>query len=231
MPAFVLAIAATAAVIVLGSYFFGGKDDGPAPPSGSGTQPPRPPPRARTSTSPDYGWDVPHVQTPTRTKLSSTRSDERASIEDAIKLREQARRSGNEMSEAYSRAKVAQKKGLRGAAQEHRQRADARKSEMEELNKRAAKIFFREKNKNRKEGGMIDLHYLFVAEAIGFAKEELRSASSRGDAAVRFIVGKGLHAEDGVAKIRPALEDLCTKRGLGHSLDPKNAGVLVVRLD
>jgi len=133
------------------------------------------------------------------------------------------------MSEAYSRARIAQNKGYRGAAQEHRQKGDAYKSSMEALDKRAAKIIFREKNKNC-TGGKIDLHNLFVAEAVGFAKEELRSARSRGDAVVRFIVGKGLHAEDGVAKIRPALEDLFTERGLGHSLDPNNAGVLIVRL-
>ncbi|KAI9463660.1 hypothetical protein BJY52DRAFT_1252955, partial [Lactarius psammicola] len=82
---------------------------------------------------------------------------------------------------------------------------------------------------NRKEG-TIDLHGLYVAEAVQLAKDQVQAARSRGDEVVRFIVGKGLHADGGKAKIRPALEDLFTKRGLTHSLDPKNAGVLVVRL-
>ena len=61
--------------------------------------------------------------------------------------------------------------------------------------------------------------------------------------------GKGLHAKDRRAKIRPALEKLCTeyvinlrchicrltsvvfRRGLIHSLNPRNAGVLIVQLD
>ncbi|KAN0133988.1 hypothetical protein V8E53_008206, partial [Lactarius tabidus] len=148
-------------------------------------------------------------------------------------LREQARRRGREMTEARSRAKSAQKKGYRGAAQSHRQEAIAHKGAMEELDKRAAKIIFKEKNKNRKEGGMIDLHGLLVAEAIEFAKEELQSAKSRGDEVVRFIVGKGLHSEDGVAKIRPALETFCTKYVMdrpGSEIDPNNEGVLVVHL-
>ena len=51
------------------------------------------------------------------------------------------------MTEEYSRAKMAQKKGLRGAAQEHRQRGHTHKSAMKELDKRAAEIIFREKNK------------------------------------------------------------------------------------
>ena len=78
------------------------------------------------------------------------RPDELATVEDldfAQKLREQARRRGMEMTEEYSRAKMAQKKGLRGVAQEHRQRGHTHKSAMKELDKRAAEIIFREKNK------------------------------------------------------------------------------------
>ena len=81
---------------------------------------------------------------------SDLRSDEQAGVEDldfAEKLREQARRRGREMSEARSRAKSAKKKGYRGAAQAHRQEAIAHESAMKELNKRAAKIIFKENNK------------------------------------------------------------------------------------
>ncbi|KAH8979140.1 hypothetical protein EDB92DRAFT_1905860 [Lactarius akahatsu] len=164
---------------------------------------------------------------------SSPCTDEPVGIEDlefAKKLREQAQRKGREMSEARSRAKSATQKGRLGAAHAHRQDALARESEMKELNKRAAKIVFRENNKNR-GGGMIDLHGLHVAEAIQVSEYQLQTARSRGDQAVRFIVGKGLHSDAGGAKIRPALEDFLTKRGLIHSLDPYNVGVLVVRLD
>lgn len=76
---------------------------------------------------------------------------------------------------------------------------------------------------------MVDLHGLYVAEAVQFAKYEVQNARSRGDKVVRFIVGesfvkpvgcvhhsrtdlgKGLHSDDGKAKIRPALEDHFTK--------------------
>jgi hypothetical protein len=36
---------------------------------------------------------------------------------------------------------------------------------------------------------MVDLHGLYVAEAVEYAKEELRSATYRNDNAVSFIVG------------------------------------------
>ena len=51
------------------------------------------------------------------------------------------------MSEARSRAKSAQKKGYRGAAHAHRQEAISHKNAMKELDKRASKIIFTEKNK------------------------------------------------------------------------------------
>ncbi|KAH8990462.1 hypothetical protein EDB92DRAFT_745659 [Lactarius akahatsu] len=140
---------------------------------------------------------------------SDPRYGEPASVEDlefAKKLREQARRKGREMSEARSRAKSAQKKGLLGAAYAHRLGAIAHESEMKELDKRAAKIVFKENNKDRREGGKIDLHGLYVAEAIQVAKDQLQTAGLRGDKVVRLIVGKGLHSDGGEAKIRPALE-------------------------
>jgi hypothetical protein len=89
---------------------------------------------------------------PTRVQVISPdiHSEEPASVEvldSAKKLREQARRRGREMTEARSRAKSAQKNGRRGAAQAHRQEAIAYKGAMEELDKRAAKIIFKEKNK------------------------------------------------------------------------------------
>ena len=85
----------------------------------------------------------------------------------------------------------------------------------------------------RKEG-TVDFHGLYVHEAVRYAKQELESASQRDDEVVRFIVGtsinelssvhilngvwmnspdpgKGLHAENGEAKIRPALEKLCNE--------------------
>jgi len=105
-----------------------------------------------TSAPPDYSRGVHHIRTPSQTHLSSTLSDALAGVEDlefAKKLRDKARRSGREMTEAYSRAKSAQRMGDRWAAQEHRQRADAHKSVMEELDNRAAKIIFKVNNKVR----------------------------------------------------------------------------------
>jgi hypothetical protein len=37
---------------------------------------------------------------------------------------------------------------------------------------------------------MIDLHGLYVLEALQFAKDQVQAAESRGDEVVRFIVGE-----------------------------------------
>ena len=81
---------------------------------------------------------------------SGVRFDKPAGVRDlefAKKLREQARRKGQESMEAYSRAKSAQKRGQHGAAHAHREKAIAHNSSMKELDKQAAKIIFRENNK------------------------------------------------------------------------------------
>ncbi|KAH9040798.1 hypothetical protein EDB85DRAFT_1886864 [Lactarius pseudohatsudake] len=153
---------------------------------------------------------------------SHPRSDEPAGIENlafAKKLRKQARRKGREMSEAYRRAESAKKKGRFGVAHAHTQDAIAHESEMKELDERAAKIFFRENNKNRREDGEIDLHGLYVAEAIQVAEDQVEIARWRGDEVVHFIVGKGLHSGTGEAKIRPALEDLFTELNRAGPID------------
>lgn len=56
--------------------------------------------------------------------------------------------------------------------------------------------------------GTIDLHGLYVKEAIERTEGAISSAQQRGDQELRVIVGKGLHSQGHVAKIKPAVEDL-----------------------
>jgi len=148
----------------------------------------------------------------------------------ARQLRERARRSNREMREARDKAKSARRIGDYETARTHNQDAIAHESEMKSLDKRAAKIIFKEKNKALKEG-TVDLHGLYVMEAIDCAKRELQSAIYRNDDTVCFIVGKGLHSDGGLSKLRPRLAELCDERGLTYSLDPRNAGKLIVQLN
>ena len=144
MPSLKLAFTLAAAAYAIGKYFLGGKDEDPPPP------PPSPPPPSPPPFRDSYYSSSSYNNVTSQTHLSSTRSAAVAVVEDlefAKKLREKARRSGQEMAEAYSQAESVQRMGDRWAAQEYRQQAGAHKSAMEELDKQAAKIIFREKNK------------------------------------------------------------------------------------
>lgn len=57
----------------------------------------------------------------------------------------------------------------------------------------------------------IDLHGLYVKEAITFTERALQQARTRGDGEIHLIVGKGLHSKNGAAKLKPAIAELIRK--------------------
>ncbi|KAI0256071.1 hypothetical protein BJV78DRAFT_436544 [Lactifluus subvellereus] len=202
-------------------------------------QPPTPPSHVRNYSSrilPYAGQSRQTLPASTRTQAShqpppvpAAQIENVEDVNTAKDIRERAQRQHREMCNARARAKSAHKRGDYAAERTHKQEVIARKSAMDQLNTRAAEIIFKQKNKGRKQG-MVDFHGLYVHEAVRYAKQELESASRRDDGELRWIVGKGLHAEDGEPKIRPALVELCKKRGLTCSLDPGNAGMLIVQV-
>ncbi|KAN0124470.1 hypothetical protein V8E52_002119 [Russula decolorans] len=127
-------------------------------------------------------------------------------------LREKARRMKREGQEARNLAKQARKRKDSSAEAMHKRNSRARECAMAAI--------FNQKNKGLSDG-TVDLHGLYVNEALKYAKREFQSVVLRGDKVARFIVvvydgspmnlGKGLHAKNGMAKIRPALEKLCKK--------------------
>lgn len=67
-----------------------------------------------------------------------------------------------------------------------------------------------ENNKHSPQG-TIDLHGLFVQEAISYTEQAIQRAQQQGLSTLRVIVGKGIHSAGHVAKIKPAIEDLMRK--------------------
>ncbi|KAI9459092.1 hypothetical protein F5148DRAFT_1287217 [Russula earlei] len=147
---------------------------------------------------------------------------------DGENVREKATVRYRMMMESRDLAKSARERMDVAAERRHNRDALVHESEMKRLNGVAAQLIFAEKNRDRPEG-TVDLHGLYVDEAVEHAKREIRSAAlRRPNNVLHFIVGKGLHTKDGKAKIRPAVEQLCERRHLTHYLDPRNAGVLIV---
>jgi len=92
----------------------------------------------------------------------------------------------------------------------------------------ADRIF--ERNNRRRRPNEIDLHDLHVKEAIERTEMAILAAQHRGETEIQLIVGRGLHSRDGVAKMRPAIEQLMFELRLIAEPDPYNIGVLVVKL-
>ncbi|OCH84467.1 DUF1771-domain-containing protein [Obba rivulosa] len=103
------------------------------------------------------------------------------------------------------------------------------RAEMERLNAEAAEWIFKANNEDSKPDE-VDLHGLYVREAITYTDRAIQDARVRGDSKIHLIVGKGLHSKDGKAKLRPAIEELIEKHGLVVEVDPHNEGVLIVNL-
>jgi len=142
-------------------------------------------------------------------------------------LRERAAEAGNLMAQAFSQSKILRSSGFLAEAQRLSEDGQGYKRTMETLNEAASKMIFKENNRDR-EPNEVDLHGLFVKEAELKVNEAISAAEARGDPSVRFIVGQGLHSDDGVAKLKPALTTYIRKLRRSVDTDRRNAGVLVV---
>ena len=154
---------------------------------------------------------APHV----RFNLEVEASENVQEMKIARALREQARRIKREMYAAQKLAKNAGKNGDYRAEQRYRQVAMVHESQVKILDDRAVEVIFRDNNKvrvhlSRCQGhtqprlcqtlqeGMVDLHGLYVPEAIEYAKKEIESATCRRDDEVCFIVGTSYNEASGV---------------------------------
>jgi len=127
-----------------------------------------------------------------------------------------------------SHAAYARKDGA--GAKELSNEGKAHQREMERLNAEASAWIFRENNLDS-EPGEVDLHGLYVKEAIAHTDQSIAEARARGDKEIRLIVGKGIHSQNHAAKLKPAIEELMQKHDLAAVIDPQNSGVLIVHLD
>ncbi|GAA5823740.1 hypothetical protein JCM11251_003275 [Rhodosporidiobolus azoricus] len=146
-----------------------------------------------------------------------------------VELRNAAIREGDLMAKAFSSSKQAYATGNGEAAHDLSQEGKQHQREKDRLNGEAAEWIFQANNHNRGPGE-VDLHGLYVQEAIDYTDRAISNARSQGLGELRVIVGKGNHSPSHVAKIKPAITSLMQKEHLTASLDPHNGGVLVVQL-
>jgi len=141
-------------------------------------------------------------------------------------LRHRAWEAGDKKRNLLKAGKVARRTGNKKAAAELARACKGYEEEQRRLNQMACKKIFEENNK-RCSANTIDLHGLYVPEAIEYTNSRLLQATRNRDSFFRIIVGKGLHSKT-EAQLKPAVMEVLRKRGVEHELEPKNDGVILV---
>ncbi|AAS53289.1 AFL083Cp [Eremothecium gossypii ATCC 10895] len=162
--------------------------------------------------------------------LSQDRDYNHATDGEYKRLRDLADQAFKKRAELSHQSQQAYKQGDGARAKELSEQAKRQLEAAERYNMQAAEYVF---TSNNADSGSdeIDLHGLYVKEAQWIMKKRIAAGVQSGEPRLRVIVGKGLHSANGVAKIRPAVEELCSEAGLRSYVDSKNAGVLIVDLE
>jgi DNA-nicking Smr family endonuclease len=74
----------------------------------------------------------------------------------------------------------------------------------------------------------IDLHGLLVKEAIVRIQRHVKLCKDAGIQRTLVITGRGIHSKEGIAKIKPAIRELCVSEGLQVIPNESNEGCLTV---
>ncbi|KAA1101631.1 hypothetical protein PGT21_026328 [Puccinia graminis f. sp. tritici] len=141
-------------------------------------------------------------------------------------MRKEALKEGNLMKQYHKEADRVSESDP-SLADQLRAKAKQHMANRDRLNNLAAQWLFKENNQNL-PSGTIDLHGLYVREAERYAKSALTHAKKTGSLdQLRFIVGKGIHSQNSMPRVKPAMMHLIKKHRLAVEVDPKNAGVLL----
>ncbi|KAA1101333.1 hypothetical protein PGT21_017061 [Puccinia graminis f. sp. tritici] len=143
-------------------------------------------------------------------------------------LRNDALKEQKLMEEKFEKARGASQ---REQAQSLREEANRHKDRRDHLNNKAAEWLYKENNKDL-PSDTIDLHGLYVKEALTYAEKFIEKAQKKGRPdRLNFIVGRGLHSVNSKPQVKPAIEELVRKHQLAFEIHPRNPGIIVVHLN
>ena len=142
-------------------------------------------------------------------------------------LREQAQFHFRNHKQLSSQSQLSYQNGNKSEAKQLSEKSHKEFIKFQQLNNQAAEFVFVENNKDSMSNE-IDLHGLYVSEAEYVIKKRLIYGFKNNEQDVHIIVGKGKHSSGGIAKIKPAAENLCNEAKFKWKIDPKNDGVIVV---
>lgn len=146
-------------------------------------------------------------------------------LEEAQKLRDQAGAEAKLRGECFEKSKKEFETGDKGKAKELSEEGKKHGALMEEFNKKAADAFFAANNKGRDDFS-IDLHGLYVEEAVDRVKQRFAKIGRKGTLVI--IWGAGNHSEGGVRKIKPAVLEILKEEKVEFDDDTPNHGCCTV---
>jgi DNA-nicking Smr family endonuclease len=76
----------------------------------------------------------------------------------------------------------------------------------------------------------IDLHGLLVKEAIARVEKHVELCKWSKIPRTVVVTGRGSHSKDGLAKIKPAIQELCRRESLRVFVDEPNVGCMTVEI-
>ncbi|CAR30209.1 Smr domain-containing protein [Lachancea thermotolerans CBS 6340] len=161
--------------------------------------------------------------------LSQERDYNHATDSEYKRLRDLADQAYKKRQQLSQQSQNAYKNGDRSGAHTLSEQAKEQLQVAEKYNLQAAEFVFTQNNADS-SSNEIDLHGLYTKEAVWILQKRIAAAVSARESVLKVIVGKGLHSANGIAKIKPAVEDLCQQANLPNYVDSKNAGVLVIEL-
>ncbi|CAI4903762.1 CKB_collapsed_G0053520.mRNA.1.CDS.1 [Saccharomyces cerevisiae] len=126
-------------------------------------------------------------------------------------------------------SQTAYQQGDKKLAHELSEKSKAQLKTAEDFNMQAAEYVFVENNADS-SSNEIDLHGLYVKEALFILQKRIKFAIDHNEPQLNVIVGKGLHSQNGIAKLKPSIEEFCAKHGIRNHLEKGNSGVLVLEL-
>lgn len=130
--------------------------------------------------------------------------------------------------ECYNYSKIAYKKGEHKKGRKLSNLSKFYQRKMEEANQIAAKAIF-DHNNNHHPKEIIDLHGLFVREAIRKLEDRITTATNENIKQIFVIVGRGLHSVGG-PKIKPAVELFARDNLIPFGEEKFNPGCIILDL-
>jgi len=146
---------------------------------------------------------------------------------EAASLRNQARQLMLEARAASKQSQFEYRSGCKSQAKVLSIQKTTLYRQMEERNQQAAELIFEHFNQNR-PNNIIDLHGLYVAEALKYLQDKLKECRSKNILQLTVITGMGNNSPDKMAKIKPEVEKFARENHFKITCHP---GHIVVDLE